>query len=161
MSSSGGRKGRDQSEEESDDDNEDDDLSDDDDDEEAEEEEKGVELKETTPPPLSSNSVEKKLTKAEKLAAFNSIIGTTDETPQWLSEGEKEAKKKRLARKAGKKKKLTDDWRFWLAIIAAAGFGSAFFSVYQQTGGFGFGGAADGIFGGSGGEVGSSGELII
>jgi len=39
------------------------------------------------------------------------------------------------AMRGKKKKKLTDDWRFWAAIIVTVGFGSAAFTVYQQTGG--------------------------
>ena len=38
--------------------------------------------------------------------------------------------------KKRKNKKLTKDWRFWAALIASAGFITAFASIYQQTGGF-------------------------
>jgi hypothetical protein len=65
------------------------------------------------------------------------MIGTDDNMPKWLTDADKEAKKKRAAKKTGKQKKITDDWRFWVAIIAGVGFASAFYSVYQQTGGFG------------------------
>jgi hypothetical protein len=69
-------------------------------------------------------------------ASFKGIFNPTqDEIPKWLADGEKEAKKKKKLNK--RKKKLTDDWRFWAAIIATVGFASALYTVYQQTGGFG------------------------
>ena len=62
------------------------------------------------------------------------------EAPEWLvkAEADRKAEKKALAGKK-KSKKLTGDWRFWAAIVATAGFASAFWSVYQQTGGGGGG----------------------
>ena len=70
--------------------------------------------------------------------AFNPLLRDDEPLPQWIIDAEKAAKLERRMR-GKKQKKLTDDWRFWAAIIAAAGFGAAFFSVYQQTGGFGGG----------------------
>lgn len=70
--------------------------------------------------------------------AFNPLLRDDEPLPQWIIDAEKAAKYERRMR-GKKQKKLTDDWRFWAAIIAAAGFGAAFFSVYQQTGGFGGG----------------------
>ena len=92
---------------------------------------------------------------------FNPMISANEEMPQWIVDADKAARKKKaLAGK--KKKKITDDWRFWAAIVATAGFASAAYSVWQQTGGFdggvgeSWGGGATGIGGGVGGE-----ELII
>jgi hypothetical protein len=56
--------------------------------------------------------------------------------PKWLVDADSEAKKKKMRIK--KKKAITDDWRFWAAIIAGAGFATAFVNIYKQTGGFGF-----------------------
>jgi hypothetical protein len=63
------------------------------------------------------------------------MVADDEPVPQWIVDAEAAAKKQRQMR-GKKQKKLTDDWRFWLAIIGAAGFGAAFFSVFQQTGGF-------------------------
>jgi hypothetical protein len=71
---------------------------------------------------------------------FNPMMGPDEETPKWIVDAEKEAadKRKKEMRKR-KKKSITDDWRFWAAIITGAGFASAFYNIYQQTGGFGSG----------------------
>jgi len=52
----------------------------------------------------------------------------SEEVPKWLKEADKDAKKS-LRAKGKKKRKLTDDWRFWAAIIASVGFASAFFTM--------------------------------
>jgi hypothetical protein len=84
--------------------------------------------------------------------AFDPMMGDNEETPQWIIDADKEeAQKKKM--KGKKKKALTDDWRFWAAIIAGAGFASAFFNIYQQTGGFGSGS--------KGGGFGEGQELVI
>ena len=75
---------------------------------------------------------------AVESTAFNPMLRDDEPVPQWIIDAERAAKIERRMR-GKKQKKLTDDWRFWAAIIAAAGFGAAFFSVYQQTGGFGGG----------------------
>lgn len=85
------------------------------------------------------------------IGAFNPMMGPNEETPQWILDANKEASKKKMA-KNKTKKALTDDWRFWAAIITGAGFASAFFNVYQQTGGFGSG---------TRGEFGDGQELVI
>jgi hypothetical protein len=64
------------------------------------------------------------------------------EIPKWLVDADKEAKKQRAMR-GKKKKKITDDWRFWAACITGVGFVSAFFNIYQQTGGLGTGDKGD------------------
>lgn len=88
--------------------------------------------------------------KSKKATEFFNPLLSKEEMPKWLSDAEEEMKRKKLAKR--RQKKLTDDWRFWAAIIAGTGFVTAFISIYQQTGGFGFGG----------GETGSSGnELVI
>ena len=56
--------------------------------------------------------------------------------PQWLVNADKDAEKAKKALKNKRKKKITDDWRFWASIIATIGFATAFYQVYQQTGGF-------------------------
>eukprot|EP01035_Chromulina_nebulosa_P018270 gene18270-23946_t len=60
-----------------------------------------------------------------------------EEIPQWLQDADNEEKKRRQLLKKGKKKKKTllDDWRLWAGVIAAAAFASAFYTVYQQSGG--------------------------
>jgi len=56
--------------------------------------------------------------------------------PDWLLAVEKEKREaKQAAKRAKKNKKLTSDWRFWAGIVVFAGFASAVWSVYQQTGG--------------------------
>ena len=64
--------------------------------------------------------------------------GPDDEVPQWIVDANKEAERKKKL-KGKKKKNLTDDWRFWAACVVTAGFASAFWNIYQQTGGFGSG----------------------
>ena len=60
------------------------------------------------------------------------------EVPKWLEDAENAAKRERRGSVQKKKgKKLTDDWRFWMAIIATVGFATAFYTINQQTGGFG------------------------
>lgn len=61
------------------------------------------------------------------------------EVPEWLAKAEADRKEiiKKGVLRPKKSKKLTNDWRFWAAIVATAGFASAFWSVYQQTGGLG------------------------
>lgn len=62
-------------------------------------------------------------------------IQSNDEIPKWLQEADKRAEAARKGIRK-RKKKLTDDWRFWIGVIATVGFATAFFQVYQQTGGF-------------------------
>jgi hypothetical protein len=80
---------------------------------------------------------------------FSPMLRDDEPVPQWIVDAEKAAKKQRQM-KGKKQKKITDDWRFWGALIAVAGFGSAFFNVYKQTGGFGDMGGGEGFdsFGG-------------
>jgi hypothetical protein len=56
-----------------------------------------------------------------------------DNIPEWLTKADKDAKNARKVQK--KKKKLTNDWRFWAAIIAGIGFTSAAFNVYSSQSG--------------------------
>merc|ERR1712046_138732 len=57
-----------------------------------------------------------------------SIEGLQKEEPaQWLVEANKKIKEEKKA--ARNKKKLVNDWRFWLACVAGAGFVSALFTV--------------------------------
>lgn len=65
---------------------------------------------------------------------YKSMLTSNEEIPKWIVDAEKESKAE-LAKKLKKKKKITDDWRFWLSIIAGVGFITAFYSVFQQTGG--------------------------
>jgi hypothetical protein len=53
---------------------------------------------------------------------------TSEDVPKWLADAEKDAKKA-LKSKGKKKKRFTEDWRFWAAIIASVGFASAFFTT--------------------------------
>ena len=72
--------------------------------------------------------------------SYNPMILPNEEAPKWLADADKAQKeeaKKRRQLAGRKKKKLTDDWRFWAAIIGAGGFLTAFYNVFQQTGGFG------------------------
>lgn len=57
-------------------------------------------------------------------AAISMDSLAAEETPKWLVDATRDAKKA-LRTKGKKKKKLTDDWRFWIGIVAAIGFGSA------------------------------------
>ena len=148
-----------------DDDNEDDDISDDDDDDDEDDDDsndsKEVTKTESYTTVTSGNSNANALDrKSSTLSAFNSYIGTDDGVPQWLQQAEAEAKKKKAAKRNAKKmKKLTDDWRFWAAIIVSVGFASAFYNVYQQTGGFG--GAENAFPFGSSGSSETVGEIVI
>lgn len=65
---------------------------------------------------------------------YKSMVASNEEIPKWIMDAEKEVKAE-LSKKNKKKKKITDDWRFWLSIIAGVGFVTAFYSVFQQTGG--------------------------
>ena len=65
---------------------------------------------------------------------YKSMLTSNEEIPKWIMDAEKESKAE-LAKKYKKKKKITDDWRFWLSIIAGVGFITAFYTVFQQTGG--------------------------
>jgi hypothetical protein len=79
-----------------------------------------------------------------------------DDSSNWLDDAVKDLKKEKAMSKKGRKAKgLTDDWRFWAGILATAAFASAFYTIYQQTGG-NFGGESfspSAIVGGS--------ELVI
>ena len=141
------------------DDNADEDEEEDEDDSEAEEEEEDKKKKGDAGRLISGNNgiLDKK---TGTLSAFNSYIGTDDGVPQWLQQAETDAKKKKAAKRNAKNlKKLTDDWRFWAAIIVTVGFASAFYNVYQQTGGFG--GAENAFPFGSSGSGESVGEIVI
>jgi hypothetical protein len=79
-----------------------------------------------------------------------------NEIPKWLTEADKQAtEKKKMMKK--RKKKLTDDWRFWMAIIASISFATAFYSIYQQTGGF----SDINNLGSLGGDTGNIGDELI
>lgn len=85
------------------------------------------------------NAFDNELTSGNPVDQFSdaSVTGD-DQIPNWLLKADRvaEKKKKEAMLKGRKKKQLTDDWRFWLGIIATAGFASAAYSMYQQTGGF-------------------------
>ena len=83
----------------------------------------------------------RKVSNQNKANSGSNDVTAVASVPQWIMDAEKAAKKQRGGLKINSKKqrKLTDDWRFWGALIAVAGFASAFASVYQQTGGFGSG----------------------
>jgi hypothetical protein len=96
--------------------------------------------KKKTITPEDIDSLFKKTSKEESSSddavdanAFNPMLRDDEPVPQWIIDAEKAAKQSR-AMKGKKQKKITDDWRFWAAIITAAGFGAAFFSVYSQGG---------------------------
>jgi len=75
---------------------------------------------------------------------FNPMMTEDEETPQWLLDADKaEKERKRAARRKRSQATLTDDWRFWAAIIAGLGFVSAAFNIYQQTGGAAVGGRSE------------------
>jgi hypothetical protein len=61
------------------------------------------------------------------------MLRDDEPVPQWIIDAEKAAKQSR-AMKGKKQKKITDDWRFWAAIITTVGFATAFYSVYSQGG---------------------------
>ena len=82
--------------------------------------------------------------------SFN-FLSPDEEIPKWLADADQAAKRKNKGgTKSRKRRRLTDDWRFWAAIIGTAGFVTAFVNIYQQTGGLG---------GGIGGQQG--GEMLI
>jgi hypothetical protein len=56
----------------------------------------------------------------------------SDETPKWLDDAQKKIKADKKA--ARKKKKLTNDWRFWVACIAGVGFVSALATIQPWKG---------------------------
>ena len=148
------------------DEDEDEDDEDDEDEEDEEEDEEADELRRqesdlqlvagslSSPASASSSS-----SSAVQGSAGSSVFGPMDDSvPDWLVQAEKERKESRQATKRAKKQKqLTKDWRFWAAIVVTAGFVSAAWSVYQQTGGANMGGL--GGLGGMG--PGSGNELII
>lgn len=76
-------------------------------------------------------------------AAESPLLRDDEEVPQWIVDAEKAAKKQRAMR-GRKQRKVTDDWRFWAAIIGTIGFATAFYTVTQQTGGFDAGAVAAG-----------------
>lgn len=59
---------------------------------------------------------------------------SVEEVPKWLQEANAKAKRENSMKR--KKKKLTEDWRFWMSIIGGAGLVTAVYNTYQQTGGF-------------------------
>jgi len=139
---------------------EDDDEEEDDDDEDVEEEDDNEDEQRTD----DNNSLISSSTVAMNPAtSFKEMVSTGEEVPKWLADADKEAKKKRAMR-GKKKKRLQDDWRFWLAIIASVGFVSAFWNIYQQSGGnfdngpasFGFGMPTIG-----GGSTGGGGDELV
>lgn len=65
--------------------------------------------------------------------------GAGEEMPKWLKDAEANRNALSKNKKNKKQKSLTDDWRFWLGLISTAGFVSAAYSIYHQTGGFGSG----------------------
>ena len=78
------------------------------------------------PTDASSSSAMVSMSNADDAISLNSLA--SDEVPKWLKDADKDAKKA-LRAKGKKKKKLTDDWRFWAAIIASVGFVSAYFTT--------------------------------
>eukprot|EP00607_Mallomonas_marina_P005083 CAMPEP_0182427206 /NCGR_PEP_ID=MMETSP1167-20130531/15761_1 /TAXON_ID=2988 /ORGANISM="Mallomonas Sp, Strain CCMP3275" /LENGTH=301 /DNA_ID=CAMNT_0024609265 /DNA_START=348 /DNA_END=1253 /DNA_ORIENTATION=- len=92
------------------------------------------EEEETDEDPSSSASSSSSTSSAKK--SFGFIVGPDEDMPDWIMEAEKQ-EKKRKAMRGKKRKKLTDDWRFWAACVGGVGFVSAFVNIYQQTGGFG------------------------
>lgn len=63
---------------------------------------------------------------------MNSLIA--EEPPKWLVDADREAKAERRMKR--KKKKLYNDWRFWVAIIGGAGLLTSAYQVWSQTGGY-------------------------
>ena len=62
----------------------------------------------------------------------NQNNNNNNNVPEWILEAERQ---RGMKKSSGKKEKaLTDDWRFWAAMITGAGFATAFFQIYQQTG---------------------------
>lgn len=102
--------------------------------------------KESSADKASSSS----LTPPYPSGSFN-FLSPDEEIPKWLADADQAAKRKNKGgTKSRKRRRLTDDWRFWAAIIGTAGFVTAFVNIYQQTGGLG---------GGMGGQQG--GEMLI
>lgn len=66
------------------------------------------------------------------VSSFSPSEMANEEIPKWLSDADKAAKQSKKIKR--KKKGLTDDWRFWLALVGGVGFLSAAWSVYSQTG---------------------------
>ena len=62
---------------------------------------------------------------------MDSLVG--EEPPQWIVDADRAAKAERRMKK--KKKKLVNDWRFWMAVIGGAGLLTSLFQVWSQTGG--------------------------
>lgn len=90
------------------------------------------------------------LTPPNPSGSFN-FLSPDEEIPKWLADADQAAKRKNKGgTKSRKRRRLTDDWRFWAAIIGTAGFVTAFVNIYQQTRGLG---------GGMGGQQG--GEMLI
>lgn len=72
-----------------------------------------------------------------------SLTTGRDEIPNWLREANNQSRRPKKASRR-KKKPLTEDWRLWASLIVGTGFITAFYSMYQQTGGFaGFGQASE------------------
>eukprot|EP00981_Chlorochromonas_danica_P012887 scaffold5518_cov193-Ochromonas_danica.AAC.2 len=105
-------------------------------------------IKSKKTPPSKGKSGKKVITPSEINSLFQSPekrqeeIEKEDERdlPQWLVEANRERRKRLEARSSvgginekKKSKKLTDDWRFWLAIIGAVGMLNAAINVYQHT----------------------------
>ena len=67
------------------------------------------------------------------LACYRSVVLYHSAGSGGLTKADKDAKNARKVQK--KKKKLTNDWRFWAAIIAGIGFTSAAFNVYSSQSG--------------------------
>jgi len=139
-----------------------DDDDDDDEDEDEEDEEEGEGEGEEERSEMEGSRVnslqvgiagESAMTSEQQIEGYSrGVFGKPDDgtVPDWLQAAEKERKEaKQAAKRAKKSKKLTNDWRFWAAIVVTAGFASALWSVYQQTGGF----AAGGMGGGGGPEL--------
>jgi len=69
---------------------------------------------------------------SSSLQSYSPSSMAQEEIPKWLSDADKAAKQSRKLKR--KNKGLTDDWRFWLALVGGVGFLSAAWSVYSQTG---------------------------
>ena len=133
-------------------DDEDDEDEDEDEEEEEEEEERGEKEGSRVNSLQAGIAGESAMTSEQQIEGYSrGVFGKPDDgtVPDWLQAAEKERKEaKQAAKRAKKSKKLTNDWRFWAAIVVTAGFASALWSVYQQTGGF-----AGGMGGGGGPEL--------
>ena len=153
-----GQKDEDEDEDEDEEDDEDEEEKKEEDEEEAELWRQEAELQ-LVAGSLSSPASASSSSSAAQGSVGSSVFGPMDDSvPEWLAQAEKERKESRQAAKRAKKQKqLTKDWRFWAAIVVTAGFVSAAWSVYQQTGGANMGGL--GGLGGMG--PGSGSELII